>query len=47
MKPIAPLDTLAGVVALVCALTVFIGAALDAPAAAAAPPVAAAAPSVR
>lgn len=39
MKPIAPLDTLAGVAAFACALAVFLAAALDAPAAAAAPAV--------
>ena len=39
MKPIAPLDTLAGVAAFACARAVFLAAALDAPAAAAAPAV--------
>jgi len=37
MKPFAPLDTLAGVAAFVCALAVFLAAALDLPAAAAGP----------
>lgn len=43
MKPITSLDNLAGVAAFVCALAVFLGAALDPPAAVAAP---AAAPAV-